>query len=87
MTNKGLVWYLEKEIKIDDRQFGFRKQRCTIGAISKLTKIFDGFRRKEKTTVILFDIEKAYDIINRNKTTREHGNTGTNDSIHQRTDY
>ena len=45
MTNKRLVWYLEKEKKIDDRQFGFTKQRNTIDAISK---IIDGFRRKQQ---------------------------------------
>ena len=27
MTNKKLVWYLEKEKKIDYREFGFGKQR------------------------------------------------------------
>ena len=26
MTNERLVWYLAKENKIDERQFGFRKQ-------------------------------------------------------------
>ena len=26
MTNKRLAWYLEKEKKIDNRQFGFKKQ-------------------------------------------------------------
>ena len=41
--------YLEKKKK-DDSQFGFRKQRSTIDAITKLTtKILNGFRRKEKT--------------------------------------
>ena len=50
MTNKKLVWYLEKEKKIDNRQFGFRKQRITIDAISKIvTKTLDGFRRKHMT--------------------------------------
>ena len=44
MINKKLVWYLEKENKIDDRQFGFRKQRSTINAISKTTtKILDRY--------------------------------------------
>ena len=33
MTNKRLVWYLEKEKKIDERQFGFRKKRSTIHTI------------------------------------------------------
>ena len=53
MINKRLFWYLEKEKKIHDRQFGFRKQTSTIVAISKITtKILDGFRRKEKTAAI-----------------------------------
>ena len=40
MTNKRLVWYLEKK-NIDERQFGFMKQRNKIDAISK---ILEGFR-------------------------------------------
>ena len=52
-------------MKIDERQFGFMKQRSTIDAISKIkTKILDGFRRKEKTAAIFFDIKKAYDKVN-----------------------
>ena len=47
MKNKRL--YLEKEKKIDDKQFGFRKQRITIDAILNITtKILGEFRRKEK---------------------------------------
>ena len=62
MTNKRLVWYLEKEKKIDNRQFSFRKLRITIDEISKLTtKSLDGFKKKKKMTVIFFDIKKAYD--------------------------
>ena len=49
MTNKRLVWYLEREKKIDDRQFVFRKQRSTVDAVSKITtEILDGFRRKQQ---------------------------------------
>ena len=60
---------MEKENKIYTRQFGFWKQRNTIDAISKITtKILEGFRRKEKTAAIFFDIEKAYDKINREST-------------------
>ena len=48
MTKKRLIWYLEKEKKIDERQFSFRKQK-KIDAISKITtKILERFRRKEK---------------------------------------
>ena len=62
MANKRLVWYLEREKKIDDREFGFKKQRSTTDAISKIgTKFLDGITRKEKTTAIYFDIEKSYD--------------------------
>ena len=69
MSNKRLVWYMEKEKIIDARQFSFRKQRSTVNAISKLTtKILDGFRRKGEKVVLIFDIKKAYDKINRNKT-------------------
>ena len=69
MINRRLVWSLEKENKIDTRQFGFRKQRNTMDAISKITtKILEGFRRKEKTAAIFFDIEKAYNKIDRENT-------------------
>ena len=33
ITNKRLVCYMEKEKKIDERQFGLRKQRSIIDAI------------------------------------------------------
>ena len=68
MTYKRLVWYLEKEKKIDDRQFGFRKQRSTIAKISKITiKFLEKFRRKEKTAAIFFNSKKVYDKNNRVK--------------------
>ena len=62
------MWYLEKEGRIDERQFGFIKQRSTIDTISKITIIIiNGFRIKQRTSAIFFDIEKAYDKINREK--------------------
>ena len=69
MTNKRLVRYLEKEKTIDDRKFSFRKQSSTKDAISKITtKFINGFRRKEKTAAIFFDIEKVYEKVNRDMT-------------------
>ena len=50
---------MEYKKKIDNKQFGFRKQRSTIDAISKVTKIIDRFKRKEKAEAIFFDIEKT----------------------------
>ena len=64
---------MEKEKRINDRQFGFRKQRSTIDARSKT---FDGFRREEKTAAIFFDIEKACDKVNREKTLEQLENIG-----------
>ena len=80
MTNKRLIWHLEKEKKIDDREFGFRKQRSTIDAIPKITNILNGLRRKEKTAAIFFDIEKAYDtVIKRKEDTKKQGNLEKNE--------
>ena len=46
-------------------------------AISKITaKILDEFRRKEKTTAIFFNIKKAYDKINKDKTLEQLENMG-----------
>ena len=39
-------------------------------------KILDRFRRKEKTAVIFFDIEKAYDKVNRDMTLEQLENMG-----------
>ena len=59
------------------RQFGFRKLKSRIDAISKLTtNVFDKIRREDKTAAIFFDIRKAYDEINRNKTFKQLENMG-----------
>ena len=58
MTNKRLGWYLEKENKIDNRKFDFRKQRSIIDAIPK---ILNGI-------ALFFNIKEAYKKINRKKT-------------------
>ena len=68
MMNKRLVWYLEKEKKIDDRQFGFRKQRSTIDTISKITIIILDRFKKKKTAAIFFGIEKVYNKVKSDKT-------------------
>ena len=64
---------MEKEKKIDYRQFGFRKPRSKIDTISK---ILNGFSKREKTAVIFFDIEKAYYKVNRDKTLEQLKNMG-----------
>ena len=48
-----------------------------LNAILKITtKILNGLRRKEKTAAIFFDIEKAYDKVNREKTFEQLENMG-----------
>ena len=70
MINKKLIiWYLEKKKKIDNKQLAFKKQKSTIFSIIKIkTKNLDGFRRKEKTVAIFFDIGKLYKKIKKVKT-------------------
>ena len=61
MTNKKFVWQLEKEKKIDDRQFGIRKPRGTIDT----TLMGSEERRKQ-----------ACNKINRNKILEQLENMG-----------
>ena len=45
------------------------------------TKILDWFRRKEKTSAIFFDIDKAYDKVNRGKTFEQLENMETQERM------
>ena len=58
---------LGNEKKIDDRQFGFRKQRSTIDALSKLA-IKSSMDLEEKRKQLQSSLtSRVYDKINRNK--------------------
>ena len=50
--------------------------QANMNFIKIITLIFDGFKRKEKTAAIFFDIEKAYDTVNRDKTLEQLENMG-----------
>ena len=66
MINLRLVWFLEKHHLLTPHQYGFRQNRNTIDPIARLTTdILDGFSIRQSTTAIFFDIEKAFDTINR----------------------
>ena len=62
VVNVRLVRTLEDSDIISNQQFGFRKHRSTIDALTRLqTHILDSFNRSEHTVAIFFDIQKAYD--------------------------
>lgn len=77
MVNSRLMWWLEENNKISDKQFAFRKNFSTIEPIAQLTtEIMDQFNQSKPTTAVLFDIEKAYDTIDRNKIIQTMRNMG-----------
>lgn len=62
IINRRLVWYLEKNNKIDKAQSGFRKGRSTIDSLVALeTEIHDAFVKKHYLLTVFYDLEKAYD--------------------------
>ena len=66
MINSRLVWYLEKNRKFSMHQYGFRKGRSTMDPVASLTTdILNGFSRRHITTAVFFDLEKAFDTIDR----------------------
>ena len=62
MINTRLVWHLERKGLISPFQFGFRKNRCTLDPLLRLSnQIQHGFAKKCQTIGVFFDLEKAYD--------------------------
>ena len=68
MINSRLVWHLETKNLLSPLQFGFRKNRCTLDPLLRLSnQIQQGFANGCQTIGVFFDLEKAYD------TTWRHG--------------
>ena len=68
MINSRLVWHLETNNLLSPHQFGFRKNRCTLDPLLRLSnQIQQGFANGCQTIGVFFDLEKAYD------TTWRHG--------------
>ena len=62
MVNARLVWVLESKRLLSNRQFGFRKNRCTTDPLCMLTReVQNAFARQHQAIAVLFDLEKAYD--------------------------
>ena len=64
MINSRLMWFLEKNNLLCSQQSGFRKNKSTMDALSQLIwHIEEAFKEKKHTTVVFFDMEKAYDTV------------------------
>lgn len=64
MIVNRLMWYLEKNGKLNNYQCGFRKQRSTV---DHLTRLVDSIKKaqksKRKVVAVFLDMEKAYDLV------------------------
>ena len=68
MINARLMWSLESQGLLSEKQCGFRKNRSTLDHLVHFeTFIRNAFIKKEHILTIFFDLEKAYD------TTWKHG--------------
>ena len=66
IVNDKLLWYLEDNKLLNPKQFAFRKNKNTVDPITIFTTdVLNGFAQKKITMATFFDLEKAYDTINR----------------------
>jgi ribonuclease HI len=64
MVSLRLQWYLNKYSILNNFQCGFRKGRCTLDHISRLSDcIMKAFVRHESVLAAFLDFEKAYDMV------------------------
>ncbi|XP_025419689.1 uncharacterized protein LOC112690014 [Sipha flava] len=83
IINNRLSWYLEKKNLLDEKQFGFRKQRSTYDCLTNIeTEIRDTFATKQSMILICLDICKAYDTVWRYKVLTTLYNWGIHGNIH-----
>ncbi|KAI3386578.1 hypothetical protein SNEBB_007980, partial [Seison nebaliae] len=62
MVNMRLQYHLEKEDLISKYQFGFRRHRSSIEALTRVVTIIQtAINRREQCIGVFFDLEKAYD--------------------------
>lgn len=67
-VNKRLVWYLEKYKIITEHQSGFRQHRSTTASLIYLeSNICETFINNEHLAAVSMDIEKAYDMVRRQR--------------------
>ena len=62
--NKRVVDFLEKHRLLDDKQYGFRKSRSTIDAVSDLIgRVTRNLNNNETSYAVLIDLSKAFDSL------------------------
>ena len=62
MVNCRLMWYVERNNMLSSSQSGVRKNRSTLDSLASLeSEIKSGFKKKEVTVAVFFDIHKAFD--------------------------
>ncbi|GBM42955.1 hypothetical protein AVEN_140832-1 [Araneus ventricosus] len=63
MTNR-LTYYLEANNILNEAQFGFRKGRSTISALSRVNDFVEGAKEENKIScMVSFDIQNAFSSI------------------------
>lgn len=79
MVNKRLIWHLETSNLIIKEQCGFRKNHTTIDILATLhTDICNAKNNKHHLILISLDLEKAYDMVWRNRVLEIIQNNGIN---------
>lgn len=64
IINKRLIWYLEKNKILSKHQSGFRQTRSTTDSLLTLeTNICDAIANNNHLAAVSLDIEKAYDMV------------------------
>ena len=64
MINARLMWSLESQGLLSEKQCGFRKNHSTLDHLFRFEKnVRNAFVKKEHVSTIFFDLEKAYDSV------------------------
>lgn len=68
MVNKRLIWHLEVSKLLPNNQCGFRRNHSTLDHLANLhTDICNAINTKQHLILIALDLEKAYDMVWRNR--------------------